>query len=48
MKSLDPGNVDTFNPRRTRQADFRVQGQPWTEQVLSKEQLRSRFGGTHH
>jgi hypothetical protein len=34
MKSLDPDKVvHAFNPRRLRQGDLRVQGQPGTKQV---------------
>ena len=39
-KFLDAGKVvHTFNPRRQRQADLWVQGQPGTEQVPSRESL---------
>lgn len=34
--------VYAFNPRRQRQADFWVQGQPHIEQVSCKEKFRSR------
>ena len=45
MKSLGPGKVvHTFNPRRQKQADL-IQGQPGTEQVPSKEKLKSRHDG---
>jgi hypothetical protein len=38
MKILGPGKVvQAFNPRRQRQADIQVQGQPGTEQVPNKE-----------
>jgi hypothetical protein len=49
MKSLGPAGkvVQTFNPRRQRQADQWVQGQPGTEQVPSKEQFKSRNGGAY-
>jgi hypothetical protein len=42
---LGPGMVvQAFNSRRQRQADLWVQGQPWTEQVLDEENLKSRLG----
>jgi hypothetical protein len=47
MKSLGPGMVVyTFNPRRLKKSDFLIKGQPGTEQVLGKEKLKSRHGGT--
>jgi hypothetical protein len=46
--SIDSGMVvQTFNPRRKRQADLWIQGQPRTEQVLGKEKLKSRIGGLY-
>jgi hypothetical protein len=48
MKRFGTGLVvHTFNPRKQRQANHCVQGQPGPEQVLGEEKLKSRSGGTH-
>ena len=45
-KSLGPGVIQAFNPRRKRQADLFVQGHPGKEQVPSRQKLKSRHGRT--
>ena len=41
MKTLGPGiRVHTFNARIQIQADLWIQGQPGTEQILGKEELK--------